>query len=525
MVSLAKALPADDAELARRSAAGSREAFGLVVARYQSLVASIAFSATGSVSRSEDLAQETFLAAWRQIRDLREPEKLRAWLSGIARNLVHGAVRRDGCDPQSAGEPIEAVAEEPAPGPLQQEVAISREEQAILWRALERIAPAYREPLVLFYREHCSVERVALALDLSEDLVRQRLSRGRKLLQEQVLLFVEGALARTTPGKAFTLGVIAVLPVASGSASAATLGVAATKAGLVAKWSVLSLLLSPLTGVLASYFSVRGSLAVARTERERQAVWRGVVPILIASALFTAALYGLALSREFWDAHPSAFVAIGHLVALGYALWLVLAIGRATREVRVVRAEERISHPSVFASVDHFEYRSAATVFGLPLVHVRFAPPRPGAPPAMGIIAVGDQAVGVIAAGGMAVGIISLGGASAGLVSLGGASFGLLALGGVAIGPVAFGGAAIGILAGGGVAFGWLGAVGGLAAAHDFALGALALGAHENDAAALGFFARLRAGPIIKTLLLAIAVLSIVPTALLARHASRLNKD
>jgi hypothetical protein len=43
---------------------------------------------------------------------------------------------------------------------------------------------------------------------LTEDAVKQRLSRGRKMLHEQVLAFVEGALARTNPGKAFTLGVV-----------------------------------------------------------------------------------------------------------------------------------------------------------------------------------------------------------------------------------------------------------------------------------------------------------------------------
>ena len=43
-------------------------------------------------------------------------------------------------------------------------------------------------------------------------LLEQRLARGRKVLQEQVLVFVEGALTRTTPGKVFTIGVLAALP-------------------------------------------------------------------------------------------------------------------------------------------------------------------------------------------------------------------------------------------------------------------------------------------------------------------------
>jgi len=48
-------------------------------------VCSLAYCATGSLTESEDLAQETFLAAWRQLAELREPSKLRPWLCGIAR--------------------------------------------------------------------------------------------------------------------------------------------------------------------------------------------------------------------------------------------------------------------------------------------------------------------------------------------------------------------------------------------------------------------------------------------------------
>ena len=197
----------NDAELVSASISGDRDAFGQIVARYQSLVCSLAYSATGSLSQSEDLAQETFVAAWKQLAGLREPEKLRAWLCGIARNLINNWLRRQGREPSHRAESLEEISESHSPEPLPVEQTISNEEQAILWRSLERIPEIYREPLVLFYREHQSIEAVAQNLELTEDAVKQRLSRGRKMLQEQVLAFVEGALERTNPGKAFTLGV------------------------------------------------------------------------------------------------------------------------------------------------------------------------------------------------------------------------------------------------------------------------------------------------------------------------------
>jgi outer membrane lipoprotein-sorting protein len=56
--------------------------------------------------------------------------------------------------------------------------------------------------------------------------VKQRLSRGRNLLRERMMAFVEGALSKTTPGKAFTVGVVAALPLLATSAKAAAAGAA-----------------------------------------------------------------------------------------------------------------------------------------------------------------------------------------------------------------------------------------------------------------------------------------------------------
>src|SRR5436309_8510005 len=230
-----KTTDSTDSDLVTQSLAGNRDAFGWIVARYQSLLCSLAYSATGCLSQSEDLAQETFVTAWKQLADLRETEKLRSWLCRISRNLTYDALRRQGHEPIHRAEPLEEVQESPAPEPLPSDYTISREEEAILWRSIERIPESYREPLVLYYREHQSVENVALVLDLSEDAVKQRLSRGRKLLHEQVLAFVEGALERTNPGKAFTIGVVAALPAFTVSGKAATFGAAAAKGGTTAK--------------------------------------------------------------------------------------------------------------------------------------------------------------------------------------------------------------------------------------------------------------------------------------------------
>ena len=242
-----------DTELVTQSLAGNRNAFGQIVVRYQTLICSLAYSATGNLTQSEDLSQETFVTAWKQLSELREPGKLRSWLCGIARNLSRRTLRGQEHEPIHAAEQLESVPETPTleAHPLAQ--AISREEEAILWHSLERIPETYREPLILFYREQESVERVAQVLELSEEAVRQRLARGRKLLHEEIAMFVEGALRRTAPGQAFSAAVLAALPLAAGSAAtvgvgAGAKGATAAKSGFLATWLAP---LAPFLGIAA----------------------------------------------------------------------------------------------------------------------------------------------------------------------------------------------------------------------------------------------------------------------------------
>jgi len=280
----------NDAELVAESLAGNRDAFRRIVERYQTLISSLAYCATGNVSQSEDLAQETFVSAWKQLANLREPASLRPWLCSITRFLISKEFRRQGREPVHAAESLEAVDEWVSPEPLPPDQVISEEEKAILWRSLERIPEIYREPLVLFYREHQSIEAVAQDLGLSEDAVKQRLSRGRKLLQEQFLAFVAGALKQTNPGKTFTLGVIAALPLLATTAKAATVTATATKGGAMAKATGVGAFLQAIAALspillLGGFFGFKMGGDARQSSQQRESVatfWRIVVGSLAA---------------------------------------------------------------------------------------------------------------------------------------------------------------------------------------------------------------------------------------------------
>src|SRR5712691_10482839 len=82
-----------DAELVRAARRGEKRAFVEIVVRHQAMVCGIALGILGDFAASEDAGQEAFLTAWRKIHEIRDPERLRAWLGQIARNAALGQLR------------------------------------------------------------------------------------------------------------------------------------------------------------------------------------------------------------------------------------------------------------------------------------------------------------------------------------------------------------------------------------------------------------------------------------------------
>jgi len=473
----------NDADLVTATLAGNREAFGQIVARYQTLICSLAYSSTGNLSQSEDVAQDTFIAAWRQLKNLREPAKLRSWLCGIARNLTWDVLKKEGREPSHDAESLEDIYESAAaPEPVPRDLAINNEEQAILWRSLQRVPAVYREPLVLFYREHQSVEAVASHLDLTEDAVKQRLSRGRKLLQDQVLAFVEGALERTSPGKVFTVAVLAALPASmTVSAKAATLGAAAAKGSAAAKSAgLLGLfggLLSPIVGFLGMWVGYRMNMATARSDRERQFNTRFYKRLMFCIGAFFVACFVLFFcGGGLIEAHTTLFVGLALGIAFAYVIAMAFYSAWCYRERRKLLANMTPEEIGTKPQTAVWEYRSRFQLLGMPLIHIR-AGDRLGEP-VRAWIAAGDCAFGgLIAFGGLAIAPISVGGCAIGLFSFGGLAIGPIVVGGLGLGGWAFGGLVFGWQAFGGCAIAWDSAWGGYAIAHGLAVGGVSHGA------------------------------------------------
>lgn len=524
-----------DAELVAATLAGDRHAFGRIVERYQRLLCSLAYSATGELSRSEDLAQEAFVDAWRQLADLREPEKLRAWLCGILRHKVSRMRRADGREPVYQADPLEAAEAMETDDQPVAELAIRKEEQALMWSALERVPEIYREPLILYYREHNSIEHVAVALDLTEDAVKQRLARGRKALQEQVLAFVEGALARSTPGKLFTIATLAALPSLVGptSAQAAVVGAGAgmvAKGSTLAKSTLIATIIASWSGVINTVLILRANLDQSRTPRERRAIVKITIGLFAGAMVYLGVLWLLREGSWRWWDHRLAFAVTTQVLVIGFIVGWPVGILRVMRFMRQLRSSERLAHPGLFrAARDQVgsaagEYRSRLTLWGVPLVHLRFSWADEGQPPVFGWVAGGDRAYGLLCAwGGYAVAPISVGSIGVGIIAIGNLSVGLFSFGTVALGWLAIGCASVGYNA-----YAWLSALGwhtahggGFGLAWHAVNAPVGFAAHVNDATTRAFLANPGSAQHQMIFISVLTLLSMVPLIFYVRAVRR----
>src|ERR1700722_9513890 len=253
-----------DAVLVTASRSGDRRAFGQIIRKYQAMVSGLVYAACGDLHRSEDIAQETFISAWKSLSGLCDASKLPGWLCQIARRRL-ADVSRKAPHKEIPFSQAFAAGQEPA-APVDD--ALKAEESELLWHTLSRIPQPYRETLVLFYRQEQSTAQVAAAMETTEVTVRQRLTRGRQMLREEVAGMLERNIARTSPSPQFTTQVIAALPAMAAQAA----GISATAKGSVAaKSGTLMMILMgwvvPITLLFNMIFGTWRDIHDARTPR------------------------------------------------------------------------------------------------------------------------------------------------------------------------------------------------------------------------------------------------------------------
>lgn len=171
--------------LVEAAAEGSREAFDVLVMRYQGQVLNLVRAMTAADEETEDLAQEAFVRAWRSIGSFRSDSAFRTWMFGIAINVVRThRVRRGRLSrifqapavPGNAGDELErASVDDGIEGPLAMRQVIDR--------ALATLPEDMRAAVVLRDVQGLEYREIAEALGLPIGTVESRIFRARQRLR------------------------------------------------------------------------------------------------------------------------------------------------------------------------------------------------------------------------------------------------------------------------------------------------------------------------------------------------------
>jgi RNA polymerase sigma-70 factor (ECF subfamily) len=163
-------------DLVAASRDGDRNAYAVLVSRHAKRVYAVCMGILGSDAESEDVFQETFVKGMTKIKTLRDDNQFAGWISQIARNLCRDHYRKQ-------HRRRELLKQQPM------ENGSLPGEFSDLHVALEKLPEKHRLPLMLFYFDGKSTEKLAEELNITKAGACTRLFRARnelrKLLSER----------------------------------------------------------------------------------------------------------------------------------------------------------------------------------------------------------------------------------------------------------------------------------------------------------------------------------------------------
>jgi RNA polymerase sigma-70 factor (ECF subfamily) len=183
---------ADDSALVRRARGGDDAAFGELAERHQARVYQQALRLMGNPQDAEEVLQDTFVQAFRNLAQFEERSRFSTWIYRIATNEALMRLRK-------ASRRREVLLDDVAPGEAEQgseslhsftrsaiDDVMDREVREVLDRALAELPEEYRVVFVLRDVQELSNAEVSDILGLSVPAVKSRLHRGRLFLRDRV---------------------------------------------------------------------------------------------------------------------------------------------------------------------------------------------------------------------------------------------------------------------------------------------------------------------------------------------------
>lgn len=179
-----------DAELVRRIRDGDAVAREVLVRRWSPRVLAVCRARIGHHHAAEDAAQETLLRGLTKLNELADPDKLGAWLRGIAVNVCADWQRGRSRDPVSRkAVSFEGVDQRFASQDRldTQSNRLDQDERRTQLKAeIDALPAELREPLLLFYFDEIGYEEIARVLGISRATVNARLAKARQQLAKRL---------------------------------------------------------------------------------------------------------------------------------------------------------------------------------------------------------------------------------------------------------------------------------------------------------------------------------------------------
>jgi RNA polymerase sigma-70 factor, ECF subfamily len=158
---------------------GSKRNIELLVDAHYETLYRYAYRLSGASQTAEDLTQETFCQAQKNLHQLRDPAKAKSWLFSILRNAFLHRLR---ASKQEREISLDGIGEIPERGP---EPALPID-SAQLQMALSDLPEAFRTPVILYYFEDFSYRDIAEQMNVPLGTVMSRLARAKTFLRQRL---------------------------------------------------------------------------------------------------------------------------------------------------------------------------------------------------------------------------------------------------------------------------------------------------------------------------------------------------
>ncbi|MDQ3133401.1 MAG: sigma-70 family RNA polymerase sigma factor [Acidobacteriota bacterium] len=175
-----------DEQIVESALSGDVDAFGEIVRRWERRIYALAYGILGREEDARDVAQETFIAAFRNLGNFRGEAKVSSWLHRIAVNQCITRQRRAGVRAETSLEYEEAEGGRQFAAPFHNSPlkrAEERERTEVVRKAVTALPPELREVIVLKEFEDLTFQEIADTLDIPLSTVKSRLYTALKQLR------------------------------------------------------------------------------------------------------------------------------------------------------------------------------------------------------------------------------------------------------------------------------------------------------------------------------------------------------